>query len=49
MLKVNKTKSSGENVFNGDHIGTQGNHKSSQDEETLFMILLQICDRRFNR
>ena len=28
---VNKTKSTSENAFNGDHLGTEGNHESSND------------------
>ena len=48
VLGVNKTKSSGKNAFNGDHLGTEGNHESSNNEKNLFWVFLQICDRFFN-
>ena len=34
--------------FNGDNVGTECNHESSNDEKTLFLIFLQICDSCFN-
>ena len=40
---VNKTKSTGENAFNGDHLGTEGNHESSNNEKDLFWVFLLIC------
>ena len=47
VLRVNKSKITGENTFNGDHFEIQGNHESSKDEKTLFCVFLQICDRCF--
>ena len=46
--RVNKTKSTGENASNRDHLGTEGNHESSNAEKSLFWVFLQICDPRFN-
>ena len=40
VLKVNKSKIIGENIFNGDHFGTEGNHESSNDEKTLLWVFL---------
>ena len=42
VLWVNKTKSAGENAFNGDHLGTEGNHESSNDKKNLFWVFLLI-------
>ena len=49
IQRVNKTKSTGENAFNGDHFWTEGNHESSNNEKTLFWVFLQICDSCFNK
>ena len=48
VLRVNKSKITGENTFNGDHFEIEGNHESSKDEKTLFWVFLQICDPCFN-
>ena len=48
MLKVNKSKITGENTFNRDHFETEGNHESSKDKKALFWVFLQICDQYFN-
>ena len=48
VLRVNKTKSSDENAFNGSNLGTEGNHESSNDEKVLFWVFLQICNLCFN-
>ena len=36
VLRVNKSKITGENTFNGDLLHTEGNHRSRKDEKTLF-------------
>ena len=48
VLRVNKSKITGENTFNGDHFGVEGNHGSSKGEKILFWVFLQICDQCFN-
>ena len=45
VLRVSKSKITGENTFNGDHFEIEGNHESSKDEKTLFGVFLQICYR----
>ena len=47
-LRVNETKITSQNTFNGDDFGTESNHESNKDEKTLFWVLLQICDQCFN-
>ena len=44
----NKTKSTGENAFNGDHLGTEGNHESCNDKKNFLKVFLQICDSSFS-
>ena len=36
VLRVNKTKITGENTFNGYYFEIETNHESSEDEITLF-------------
>ena len=48
ILRVNKTNNTVENTFNGDHLGTEGNHGLSNNEKNLFWVFLQICDAYFN-
>ena len=36
ILRVNKTKITGENTFNGNHFETEGNHGLNKDKKTLF-------------
>ena len=48
ILRVKKTKITGENASNGDHFGTTGNHESSNNQKTLFGVCLKICDPCFN-
>ena len=48
ILRVNKTKITDENAFNRNNFGTEGNHKSSNDEKILFWVFLEICDSCFN-
>ena len=36
ILRVNKSKITGENTFNGDHFELGGNHESSRHEKILF-------------
>ena len=47
-LRVNKSKISGQNTFNGNHFGDEGNHRSSKNEKFLFLAFLQFCDQCFN-
>ena len=39
-VRVNNSKITGENTFNGDYSGTEGNHGSSKDEKCLFWVIL---------
>ena len=48
VLSVNKTKSTGKNAFNGDHLGPEGNHESANEEKSFFRVFLQICNPCFN-
>ena len=48
VLRVDKSKITGENTSNGDHFEIVGNYESSKDEKTLFWVILQICYPRFN-
>ena len=48
VLRVNKSKSTGQNTFNGDHFDIGDNHGSSKDEKILFWVFLQTCDQCFN-
>ena len=48
VLKVNKSKVTGEFTFNGDHFEIKGSHRSSKEGKTLFYVVLQIFDRCFN-
>ena len=48
ILRVNKSKITCENTFNGDHFEIEGNHGSSKDEKLLFWVFLQTCDQCFN-
>ena len=48
VLRVNKSKITGENTFNGDHFEIEGKHGLSKDEKTLFWVLLQIFDQCFD-
>ena len=48
ILRVNKSEITSENTFNWDHFDIEGNHESSKDEETLFLVLLQTFDQCFN-
>ena len=41
--RVNKKGITGENDFNGDIFGIEGNHESSKGEKTWFQVFLQIC------
>ena len=36
VLRVNKSKTTGENTFNGYYFESQDNHALSKDEKTLF-------------
>ena len=49
LLRVNKSNITGENTFNGNHFGIEGNHGSSKEENVLFYSFLLICDQCFNR
>ena len=48
VLGVNKRGITGENTFNGDHFEIEANHDSINDEQTLFLVFLRICDQCFN-
>ena len=48
VLRVNKSKITGENSFNCDHFEIEGSHGSSKNEKTFFRVFLQICDQCFN-
>ena len=48
VLRVNKSKITGENNFNVDHFEIEIKHGSSTDEKTLFWVFLLICDQSFN-
>ena len=47
-LRINKSKITGKNNFNGDHFEIESNHGQRKDEKTLFWILLRICNQCFN-
>ena len=42
IIRVNKSKITGGNSFNGDNFYIEGNHGSSKNEKTLFGVFLQI-------
>ena len=46
-LRVNETKITSENAFNGDHFKTEGNHESGKDENHV-LVFFQICYLCFN-
>ena len=48
VLRVNKSKITGEKTFNVDHFEIEIKHGSSTDEKTLFWVFLLICDQSFN-
>ena len=48
ILRVNKSEITGRNTLNGDHFEIKGNHELNRDQETLFLVFLQICDQCFN-
>ena len=43
ILKVNKSKITSENTFNGYNFDIEGKHESSKGKKTLFWVFLQIC------
>ena len=43
VLRVNKSKITGENAFNGGLFEVEDNHESSKDEKIWFYIFFQIC------
>ena len=47
VLKLNKSKITGENTFHRDNFEIEGNQESSKDKENLFWIFFQICDLCF--
>ena len=47
-LRVNETKITSENAFNGDHFKTEGNQESGHNKNTLFRVYFQIFDPCFN-
>ena len=48
VLRVNKSKITGENTFNGNNFEIQGSHGSSKDKKTLCWIFFMIFDNCFN-
>ena len=48
VLRVNKSKITGENIFNGDHFENEGKHGSIKDEKAFFWLVLQVYDQCFN-
>ena len=42
LLRVKETTITTEKVFDRDRFGIKGNHKSNNDEKTLFRVFLQI-------
>ena len=48
VLRGKKGKITGENTFNGDHLGIEVNHGSTKGEKLLFGLFLRICDNWFN-
>ena len=48
VLRVNKSKITDENTFNGDHFEIEGKHGLSKDEKTLSWVFLMICGQCFN-
>ena len=48
VVRVNKSEITGRNTLNGDHFEIKGNHELNRDQETLFLVFLQICDQCFN-
>ena len=48
VLRVSKSKVTGENTFTGDEFKIEGNHESSEARKALFWVFLQICNPCFN-
>ena len=48
VLRVSKSKITGENTINEDHFSMRGNHGASKDDENSFTVFLQIYDHYFN-
>ena len=48
VLRLNKSKITGENNFNKDHFGIEDNYGSRKDKKTLFLVFLLVCDKCFN-
>ena len=47
FLSVNKSEITGENAFNGNDFGVEGNHRSGKEEKIAFSLFWQICDPCF--
>ena len=45
VLRVAKSEITDENTFKGDHFEIEARGDLINDEETLFCVFLQICDR----
>ena len=43
VLRINKSKSTGENTFNVYHFDMKSNHESSKDEIFLFFDIFAYC------
>ena len=48
ILRVNKSEITGENAINGDLLEVEGNHESSKDENTWFLVFLKRFYPRLN-
>ena len=45
-LRVNGTNISNENAINGDNVGTEGDHESSNDEKSCFRYFYRFVTLR---
>ena len=45
FLRVNKTKITDEDAFNGNHFGIKDNYESSNDEKTLSWVFCRFVTR----
>ena len=47
VLRVNESKITDENIFNGGYFETESKDESNNDEKIWFWVFLQICDPCF--
>ena len=48
ILRVNESKVTDENTFNGDYFEIEGNHGPNKDDKILCWVFFMICDECFN-